>query len=93
MGGRALKHDQIFVHGHVRAGRTREQKIDLLKRIVEGVNQIASVPKVNVWAYVAELAPSQMIEYGEILPEPGQESEWMASLDPSVRVFMQSIES
>ncbi|MCY0853630.1 tautomerase family protein [Cupriavidus sp. D39] len=24
MGGRALRHNQVFVHGHVRAGRTRE---------------------------------------------------------------------
>ncbi len=48
------------MHGRVRAGRTREQKTDLLKRIVEGVSQIANVPKVNVWGYVSELPPSQM---------------------------------
>lgn len=45
MGGRPLKHDQIFVHGHVRAGRTREQKADLLRRIVNGICQITEVPK------------------------------------------------
>ena len=93
MGGRPLKHAQVFVHGHVRAGRTREQKADLLKRIVKGVCKITDVPAVNVWGYISELPPSHMIEYGETLPEPGEEDQWMASLDPSVRSFMTAIEA
>ncbi|RDK11944.1 tautomerase family protein [Cupriavidus lacunae] len=92
VGGRPLRHDQVFVHGHVRAGRTPEQKADLLKRIVAGVCKIAGVPKVSVWGYLSELPPSQMIEYGELLPQPGQETQWMASLPPEARNFMESIE-
>ncbi|MBB3011282.1 MULTISPECIES: tautomerase family protein [Cupriavidus] len=92
MGGRPLRHDHIFVHGHVRSGRTREQKADLLNRIVDGICQVTDVPKVNVWGYISELPPSHMIEYGEILPEPGEEAQWMESLAPEVRNFMANIE-
>ncbi|WP_455281489.1 tautomerase family protein [Cupriavidus necator] len=91
MGGKVLRHDQVFVHGHVRAGRTREQKAELLKRIADDVCRVAEVGKVSVWVYLCELPPSQMVEYGEFLPEPGQESQWMAALDPSVRTFMEKV--
>ncbi|WER50808.1 tautomerase family protein [Cupriavidus sp. WKF15] len=91
MGGRPLRHDQVFVHGHVRAGRTREQKAELLKQIVNDVCRIAKVDKVSVWIYLSELPPGQMVEYGEILPEPGQESQWMVALDPAVRAFMEKV--
>lgn len=92
MGGRELRHDQIFFHGHVRSGRTREQKADLLKRIVARICAVVDVPAVSIWGYISELPPSHMIEYGEVLPEPGQEAEWMASLDPQVREFMENVE-
>lgn len=47
-------------------------KEDLLNRIVSGVCDIARVTRVSVWDYLSELPPSNMIEYGELLPEPGQ---------------------
>lgn len=34
----------------------------------------------NVWVYIVDLLPNQMIEYGEVLPESGKENEWFANL-------------
>ncbi|WER50806.1 4-oxalocrotonate tautomerase [Cupriavidus sp. WKF15] len=91
MGSKGLRHDQVFVQGHVRARRTHEQKAELLKRIINDVCQIPKVDKVSVWIYLSELPPGQMVEYGEFLPKPEQESQWMAALDPSVRSFMERV--
>jgi hypothetical protein len=45
----------------------------------------------SVWVYVAELPPRQMIEFGHLLPEAGDEPAWTAALSAEEREFMQSI--
>jgi hypothetical protein len=40
---------------------------------------------------VAELPPRQMIEFGHLLPEAGDEPAWTAALPAADREFMQSI--
>jgi hypothetical protein len=45
----------------------------------------------SVWVYVAELPPRQMIEFGHLLPEAGDEPAWTAALSAEDREFMQSI--
>jgi phenylpyruvate tautomerase PptA (4-oxalocrotonate tautomerase family) len=80
MGGSPLKSDQIFVHGHIRAGRTARQKEQLLEEIVKVIVEAASTDRCHVWAYVSELPPSQMVEYGKVLPEPGTEEAWLGSM-------------
>jgi hypothetical protein len=44
-----------------------------------------------VWVYVGELPPRQMIEFGHLLPEAGDEPAWTAALPAADREFMQSI--
>jgi hypothetical protein len=44
-----------------------------------------------VWVYLNELLPRQMIEFGYVLPEPGDEAVWTSALPEKDRVFMQSI--
>ena len=36
--------------------------------------------KDNIWVYILDLKPSQMIEYGEILPKSGGENKWFKNL-------------
>ncbi|MBI3701248.1 MAG: hypothetical protein HY242_12485 [Afipia sp.] len=45
----------------------------------------------HLWAYVVEIPPRQMIEYGHVLPEPGDEPDWIASLPKDDRHYMQSL--
>jgi phenylpyruvate tautomerase PptA (4-oxalocrotonate tautomerase family) len=91
MGGVPVKHDGVFVYGHIRAGRTAAQKRDLLRRIVEAIGLRTSIKKRHLWAYVSELPPGQMVEYGHVLPEPGDEDNWLASLPAADRAHMQKI--
>ena len=91
MGGSPLKSDQIFVHGHIRAGRTAQQKEQLLENIVKVIANAASTERRHVWAYVSELPPSQMVEYGKVLPEPGTEEDWLSSMSHADREHLLSI--
>jgi phenylpyruvate tautomerase PptA (4-oxalocrotonate tautomerase family) len=95
MGGVPLVHDQlydqIFVYGRVRAGRSIQDKLKMIKLMAEAVGEAAGVKRTGVWIYIAELPPRQMIEYGYVLPDPGDEEVWTNALPKEDREFMQSV--
>jgi len=95
MGGVPLVHDQlynqIFVYGRVRAGRSIQDKLKMIKLMAEAVGEAAGVRRTGVWIYIAELPPRQMIEYGYVLPDPGDEEVWTNALPKEDREFMQSV--
>ena len=95
MGGVPLAHDQlydqIFVYGRVRAGRSIQDKLKMIKLMAEAVGEAAGVRRTGVWIYIAELPTRQMMEYGYVLPEPGDEDVWTNALPKEDREFMQSV--
>ena len=92
MGGGALTHDHIFIHGHIRAGRAAVDKARMIMLMAEAVGAAAKVDSHRaIWVYVAELPPRQMIEFGHLLPEPGDEAAWTAALPAADRDFVQAI--
>jgi phenylpyruvate tautomerase PptA (4-oxalocrotonate tautomerase family) len=91
MGGAPLVHDQIFVYGRVRAGRGVQDKLKMIKLMAEAVGKAAGVSRTGVWIYIAELPPRQMIEYGYVLPEPGEEQAWTGALPAEDREFTQAV--
>jgi phenylpyruvate tautomerase PptA (4-oxalocrotonate tautomerase family) len=93
VGGRPLSHNQVFVHGQIRAGRTLENKSALISSMLEAVAQAASVPRTSVWIYIVDLQARQMVECGHVLPEPGDEPTWTAALPQSDREMMQATRS
>ena len=44
----------------------------------------------SVWVYITDLAPRQMVEFGHVLPEAGDEAQWAAALPEADRAHMQS---
>lgn len=92
MGGAPLKHDQVFVYGHIRGGRAAVDKTRMIKLMAKAVGAAAGVKEQwSVWVYVGELPARQMIEFGHVLPEAGDEPIWTAALPPAEREFMQSV--
>ena len=92
MGGAPLNHEHIFVYGHIRDGRAAVDKTRMIKLMAEAVAAAAQVESTRaVWVYVNELPPRQMIEFGHVLPEPGDEPAWTAALPEDDRSFLQSI--
>ncbi|MGE8163684.1 tautomerase family protein [Paraburkholderia sp. NPDC080076] len=91
IGGSLLRAEQIFVHGHIRAGCPDDKKQLLLSKIVDSVTKIASVERRSVWVYISEIPALQMIEYGHELPLPGQEEHWLENLPQADREYLLSL--
>ena len=85
LGGQARPAGQIWIRGDIRAGRTDSQRGALLLRLAREVSAIAGVAAEDVWVYLNELPPANMVEYGAILPQPGQEEAWFNSLPAATR--------
>ena len=92
MGGKKVREPQLFLHGQIRSGRSAKIK----KKLILGLRKIliknTNLRKENVWVYLEDLLPDQMIEYGEVLPKSGQEKKWFNSLTPSLRKRLRNME-
>ena len=73
MGGKIVSKSEIFIYGHIRSGRTAIIKNKLIKGLREIIKKNTKLEKDNIWVYLLDLKPNQMIEYGEILPKSGGE--------------------
>ena len=91
VGGIPLKGHQVFVNGQIRGGRSAESKDSLIAEITAAVAEASKLPKRNVWVYITELVARQMVEFGHVLPEAGDEARWAAALPEADRAHMQSL--
>lgn len=91
VGGKPLVGDQVHVHGHIRAGRTVEDKDRLITGLAQAVADAAGAPRREVWVYLSEIVPRQMVEFGQVLPEPGQEAAWSAAMPAEERERLERI--
>jgi len=80
IGGEAASADHMWVRADIRSGRTKEQKEKILTRILREVSEILDILEQNVWVSVSDIQASGVLEFGHILPEPGNEEQWLASL-------------
>ena len=85
MGGKPVNEPQMFLHGQIRAGRTAAVKQKLCLGMRDVLASTSGLDNSQIWVYLVELTPSQMIEYGEVLPVAGKESEWFAGLSPRLQ--------
>ena len=82
---------QIWIRGDIRAGRTEAQRTQIMLRIMEDVGRIAAVTKEDIWVYLCNLAPTDMVEYGHVLPKPGEETAWFDGLPRSLQDHMRKL--
>ena len=92
MGGKPVNNPQVFLHGQIRAGRTPELKEKLILGMRECLIKNTGLSKDQIWVYLIDLTPEQMIEYGEILPPSGKESEWFANLPSELQTKLKALE-
>jgi len=89
--GGQLATDHIWIRGDIRAGRSVEQRKKLMLQIVKEVGEIAGVAEDLIWVYLCNLAPEDMIEYGHVLPAPGDEQAWFEELPKALRDYLISL--
>ena len=66
-----------FIAGGNRAGRPPEVKGRILEGLIDRFSAIADVSRDRVSAQISEAPASWTMEAGRILPEPGEEFEWV----------------
>ena len=93
MGGKLVKDEQIYLHGQIRAGRPKEIKDELIDQLKKLLAKETVLDQSSVWVYIVDVEPSQMVEYGEVLPESGQEKAWFDNLPDKLKKKLQSLES
>ena len=90
LGGQRAEH-QIWIRGDIRIGRTKEQRQRLMLGIVQAIAEISGVEASTIWVYLCNLAPDDMVEYGRVLPLPGQEQAWFEGLPAELQQYLTSI--
>ena len=85
IGGVLLDQPHIFLSGQIRLGRSEQVKKPLLVEIDIAIQMTTKLASHQIWAYLDELAPSLMIEYGQILPPVGNDKVWFSTLPDSVQ--------
>jgi phenylpyruvate tautomerase PptA (4-oxalocrotonate tautomerase family) len=68
---------EAFVLGSIRAGRTDAQKAQIVSELTDVVSDVLGQPRDAVGVVTADVPSRWNMEGGELLPEPGEEAEWL----------------
>ena len=85
IGSEAASSDHIWVRADIRSGRTSAQKAKMLQRIMRETSEILGISEQAVWVYISDIPAPGVLEFGNVLPEPGGEKQWLASLPVELR--------
>ena len=92
MGGKITKNPQIFLLGQIRTGRSIKVKNKLILGLRDVLIKKTKLDSSQIWVYMIDLNPSQMIEYGAILPKSGNEKQWFSKLPPNLKKKLLDLE-
>jgi len=90
LGGSEIN-DHVWIHGDIRAGRTLEARKSLMLSIMQDVAKIMGLLETQVWVYLNALEPTDMVEYGHVLPSHGEEKAWFDALPQSLKDYLLSL--
>ena len=93
MGGKKVKEPSLFLFGQIRAGRPKKIKDRLIFDLKNILLKNTKLDETQVWVYIVDLPPAQMIEYGAVLPESGKERQWFKSLSNKLKKKLSQIEN
>ena len=67
----------VALHGNIRAGRTEAQKQDIMDQMRDAVHARTGINRDQIVMTVGDVPASWVMEGGDILPEPGEETAWL----------------
>lgn len=85
IGGQTLKFDNIHVQAHIESGCRSETKKLLISQILMSVAAISETDRSAVQIYVEDVPTRQIVEWGQFVPESGDEVSWDRTLREDVR--------
>ncbi|WP_445360250.1 4-oxalocrotonate tautomerase family protein [Microbulbifer sp. EKSA005] len=77
-GVRLRSNSIVHILGSIRSGRSDKIKSELISAFVNSASQILSCPRSSCAVDLIDVPASWVIEGGAVMPEPGQEQEWLA---------------
>jgi len=83
--------NHIWIRGDIRSGRSEEVRGKLMLNIMRDVSAIAKIREESIWVYLCNLEPTDMVEYGHVLPAPGKEQEWFETLPASLQAYLKGL--
>lgn len=91
VGGEPADPRSVWVYGRIRSGRPAGVRTAIAMGIRSALEATAQVPRQFIWIYLNELAHTDMIEFGSVLPVPGGEAAWVQSMDPAIRDHLNAL--
>ena len=70
---------KALLFGQIRAGRTNEQKAEMIERMSESIHKHTGIARADIAASTTDTPASWVMEGGDLLPEPGKEAAWLAA--------------
>ena len=89
--GGQLTQNHLWIHGDIRAGRATEVRSSMMLNIMRTVKDITGLIEDNIWVYVNNLLPIDMVEYGHVLPSSGEEQQSFTNLPPRLSEYLESM--
>lgn len=71
----------VFLFGSIRSGRTPDQKRSLVDQMKQSIHGRSGVPMGEISVDTADVPASWVMEGGDVLPEPGEEENWLKAHD------------
>lgn len=78
----------IWIRGDIRAGRPEAVRQAMMLQMMRAVSAITGVEESGIWVYLCNLAPTDMVEYGHVLPAPGEEQAWFEGLPDELKDYL-----
>ena len=91
IGGKPAPEGLIWIRADIRSGRTNEQKKAIMERIATDISVSAKVGREDVWVYISDIPATGVLEFGHVLPTPGQEDAWFASMPEALQSRLKSL--
>lgn len=67
-----------MIYGQIRAGRTDAQKGDIAEQMGAALTEHSGIASEELHVFTTDTPASWVMEGGDVLPEPGEEEEWLA---------------
>jgi len=67
-----------MLFGSIRSGRTDAQKAQIIEEMQASIQTHTGLSRDEIGMITADVPASWVLEGGEIMPEPGEEAEWLA---------------
>ena len=73
-----LGNKTAVLFGSIRAGRTDTQKAQIVSEMRQSIQTHTGIALEEIDMATTDVSASWVLEGGEIMPEPGEEAEWLA---------------